>query len=555
MKVRLPFVIQDQLTAEAKGMEPIRGFDWDSDKHEREVFLDGPVSTRLAVLDFDEQSGELHRSVPFVDVGALKKYDVRRTIDDRKLQAVSVFATVLKTLAMYESDDVLGRRVEWSFDGPQLLIVPRAGTWQNAFYERESHSLQFFSFPGDERRPVVHTSLSLDIVSHETGHAVLDAIAPHLYDCVTPQSLAIHEAIGDLTTLFMSLDVRDLAERLLNQTGGNIKGINAYTQVAEEFGFYTGRDGALRSLWNQETMASIPDHNDFHDLSQVLTGAVYELLVGIYESRWRAMTEGGPPELSRSGKALWTAARAVRRIALRGLDYLPPGEVTFADYGRAVIAADAVASPDNPVYRHAFADILESRGVGSAASLRFVSPDHDLLPDVDLDALATSDWHAYELVNAHRDAFHVPADVAFRVEPRLRVCKKTWRREGEVTYREFIMKVSWENLEDAGRKIWARFGTTMVFDGDSGKVIAVVTTNPAVTRDNQDVARRAFVEHLLDQDLVAEPDRGLEVLAHTDEGIRVLATGRCLHLSRQGDPPIPADAGSEHRPELEDDRG
>ena len=50
-----------------------------------------------------------------------------------------------------------------------------------AFYERESHSLQFFHFPSKSPTnalTTVYTSLSHDIVSHECGHAILDGIAP-----------------------------------------------------------------------------------------------------------------------------------------------------------------------------------------------------------------------------------------------------------------------------------------------------------------------------------------------------------------------------------------
>jgi len=40
--------------------------------------------------------------------------------------------------------DILGRPLNWAFDVPQLLIIPRAGEQANAFYHPDSHSLQFF---------------------------------------------------------------------------------------------------------------------------------------------------------------------------------------------------------------------------------------------------------------------------------------------------------------------------------------------------------------------------------------------------------------------------
>lgn len=550
MKIKLPYMIQDQYTAEAKGLSPIGRFVWDVEKYEPEVFLDGPVCSRVAVLDFDEADGTLANAVA-LDRTGVWEYSVPESSGDRGFQAVSAFATVLKTLHLYESPDVLGRRIRWAFDGPQLMVVPRAGTWKNAYYERESHSLQFFSFAGSGRVPIVHTSLSHDIVSHETGHAILDAIAPHLYDCVTPQSLALHEAIGDLTALFGTLDSKPLRELLLDQTGGEIEGINAYSQVAEEFGMYTGRAGALRSLWNDMTLDSVDDPNDFHDLSQVLTGALYRLLVEYYRRVWEESSSTSPPKFSDSGFALWRASQAMERFALRGLDYLAPGEISFADYGRASIAADAVSNPDNPWFRRRFAEMLGERLGIDTDDLAFDAPDPDALGlAVDVTLLLASDWHAYQLVDEQRDAFHVPADVPFRVEPRLAVTKTTYRSSGEAHYHETILKVSWEQLEDGTHPRWVRFGSTVVF-GDDGRLLAVLTSNPGVTGASDAGARDEFIQSLLVDELFGGV--GAEITSVSDRGgFRLTGTGRCLHAAREAG--VPVEPTDDVHDDTEDDR-
>src|SRR5688572_20746648 len=224
MKIKLPLLIQDQLTAQIKDMPSIQ-----DDYYEEDFFLDGPVTKRVAILNFDPETGALSPGVPFrrADNGEDAGYVIadRNNLSSIDFNQVSVFATILKTMKMFEEPDTLGRRLTWAFNGPQLLVVPRAGEWANAFYERETHSLQFFYFhaEGDSNRPI-YTSLSHDIVCHETGHAILDGIAPDLYNCISPQALALHEAVADLTALTVALRSGVLREAVLKQTGGDLKG-------------------------------------------------------------------------------------------------------------------------------------------------------------------------------------------------------------------------------------------------------------------------------------------------------------------------------------------
>lgn len=91
---------------------------------------------------------------------------------------VSVFATILKTMYMFEEADTLGRPLTWAFDGPQLLVIPARVSGQTL---STNEKLTAFSFPlptRNQSRQARFTSLSHDIVCHETGHAILDGISP-----------------------------------------------------------------------------------------------------------------------------------------------------------------------------------------------------------------------------------------------------------------------------------------------------------------------------------------------------------------------------------------
>src|SRR3990172_6744717 len=126
----------------------------------------GPVGARVAVLDFSPESGALGpgvASIPPPKEPQPFRYSATTAPQRDALQtpafiSESVFGTVHETIRMFEEPDILGRRVAWAFPGPQLLVVPRAGEWENAFYERDSRSLQFFYFPHRVTGERVHRS-------------------------------------------------------------------------------------------------------------------------------------------------------------------------------------------------------------------------------------------------------------------------------------------------------------------------------------------------------------------------------------------------------------
>ena len=559
VKVRLPYMIQDQLTAVRKGMKPDEGFEYQGDEH----FLDGPVCERVAVIDFDEATQSLRPGVKFLSPpkgGGMGKYEVPKLggqydVSSRDFQNVSVFSTVLKTMRAFESSDVLGRKLSWAFDGPQLLIVPRAGEWANAFYERASRSLQFFYFTprnggGGDRR--VYTSLSHDIVAHETAHAILDGIAPDLYGAVTPQAMALHEAVADLTALFTAIDSRALRYTVLDQAGGTIRGDTAFSRVAEEFARGLGeRSGYLRRLNSMDKISMVSPY-DPYALCEVLTGALYQVLVTAFEEQKTRLSGIGPGDpdpkrkrFSASGRALVNAARLVRRLAFRALDYLPPGEVSFADYGRAIYAADRAANKTHPAYRRLLAREFKQRGIiADIADLKPVPPPPGLaIPPVTQRTLIRSDWLAYDFVNANRKLLKIPPKIPFRVLPRLYVEKSTYVTGGvEKKFRECILKISWEHVE--ANKIGPGYppkrvimvGTTLVLDGDNGHVRALLTTdlNPAHRR-----ARDVVLRELLDQELLAEPGAPPAFpdgpIAERDGEVLHLSGEACtIHLRPQG---------------------
>lgn len=536
-------------------MRPVERFGFDTD----EVFLDGPVSRRLAVLDLDPKTGRLRRGARFrPSVGKTPgTYDVasEQDFEAQDFMQVTSFATVLRTMQMFEEPDTLGRPIQWAFEAPQLLVVPRAGEWANAFYERESHSLQFFHFASkDEKNPLrtVYTSLSHDIVSHESGHAILDGIAPDLYSALTPQSLALHEAIADLTALVMAFRSPVVRETVLRQTGGSIRESNAFTRLAEEFGQALDPDRQqffLRSLLNDRKLGDPGvDATEPHDLSEVLTGALYTVMVKLHEdAKQRLLREQGGTELSVSGGALFRAAEQFQRMVFRALDYLPPGEISFADYGRAIYASDQAAHPDSAQGRDWLCEEFVTRGiVPNRAALETGAPyDEPALAEVDLQTLIESDWAAYDFASRNRDLLGIPAEIPFEVRPRLKTTKRVYHRgqQGEIV--DCLFKVVWRESEKNPSGRWfaderqITTGTTLAIAWDEPPrlVRLRLTTRPEDQREERD----RFLLRLDDEGALL-PAR--QATAHDGEPLRsavraelmggrmrVRGTARTLHVA------------------------
>src|SRR5438445_9270562 len=78
------------------------------------------------------------------------------------------------------------------------------------FLSLSSLSSFFFSSSADTRHlpsfPTRRSSDLFDIVSHATGHAILDGLKPTwIMNGHAPQTAALHESFADLTSIFLAL--------------------------------------------------------------------------------------------------------------------------------------------------------------------------------------------------------------------------------------------------------------------------------------------------------------------------------------------------------------
>lgn len=580
-KVNIPVAIKEPSTARRLGLAKA----WDGYDCELETHYDaGPASDRVAVLDRDpdgklhpgvayvspQQSGQKKGrfAVPVLPTSPGQKIQHNYNVSSREFNQASVFGTVLRTMKLFEDRRVLGRPVAWQA-GKQLQVIPRAGLLANAFYDRDTRSLQFFYFQAAAApQPWIYTSLSRDIVAHETAHAILDGIAPGLMETVSPQALAIHEAVADLAAVMLAAESRELVLRELEASRGALVDSNAFSAIAQEFGRGLQRD-YLRQLVNPKTLASVAG-DEPHELSEVLSGALFAVLVKLHEEHRRKYSQDeefrgrDDPMYSCSGKAFAAACFRLRNSVFRALDYLPPGEVSFADFGRAVLAVDEMGRLNPPHVREWLRQELVDRGiVADAAELAVLMNFRcEALVELDLDRLVAADSPgrqalAREFVLRHRDLFSIPPGATPRVHPPLvtrRIYYDEDRRETEVE--ECLMKVDWLETEDndvegcPAPQREVRLGTTMSINLRQKpaeqeqwpqkrevyvRVLLTSERSAALARARSRAIARLLAEGLLRLDAEARAPDGTSlrsfVLGSTEGGVlRLQGAGRQLHI-------------------------
>ncbi len=285
--------------------------------------------------------------------------------------------------------------------GPVLPAVAVAGQDLNAYYDRKA--LRFFRDVDATTKRIVQSGDSPDIVTHEQGHAILDAIRPDLWDAPHFEVAAFHEAFGDLAATFVALAEPELAERALSETKGDAARSNLVSRLAEELGAAVrdrwGADaalpGALRDSVNTFAYVDpkgLPDSAPARSLSaephsfcRVMTGACWDVLVAIFRA-------GAGPDRA---AALSRAAERTAAIAVAAAETAPSGADFFGRFARRIVREARTAT--DPALAPALAKALFERGL-------LASPDGpaEMSPDPDPGVIAPPEGEAPspELVRA-----------------------------------------------------------------------------------------------------------------------------------------------------------
>jgi hypothetical protein len=139
----------------------------------------------------------------------------------------------------------------------------------------------------------------------------------------------LHEAFGDLTAIFLTLSQFDQVEAIVAQTKADLHDKTFLSDMAEEFGLALGRPNGLRNADNDLRLSDVG--TEVHDLSQVFTGAIYDVLADIF-------TFERLPAVRDDAVTLYQSAEYLRSLLLRGIKASPAANAKFADVANQMLA-------------------------------------------------------------------------------------------------------------------------------------------------------------------------------------------------------------------------
>ena len=255
-----------------------------------------------------------------------------------QFDAVHTFAIVRMTLSMFQralAVDGTAAPLPWQWNSASntdpLRVYPHGlPNVMNAYYSRSDRALKFGDFIPSGATERVYTCRSLDIVAHETGHAVLDGLKPNwLLNNNPPQTGGLHESFGDLTAIFLALSQLDQVEAVIAQTKADLHDKTFLADLAEQFGLALGRPNGLRNADNNIKLSEAG--TEVHAISQVFTGAIYDILADIFDHERN-------PSLRDDAAVLLTCGSYLCSLVLRALLAAPSRAATYAHVANQMLS-------------------------------------------------------------------------------------------------------------------------------------------------------------------------------------------------------------------------
>jgi hypothetical protein len=204
-------------------------------------------------------------------------------------------AASLNRASEFWSNQVPG--ITWQV-GKVLPVDLYHGDDLNAYYDRVG--LRFFQ--GNVGARTFYSGESPDVVCHEHGHAVLDAVKPQLWDAASIEVAAFHESFGDMSAILCQLQVPSMRHAVLLETGKTLYRSSRLSRLAEQLGWAIRQSNptavdpdclrnAVNSFFYQDpdTLPSYTPGNSLssepHSFSRIFTSAFFEGMANMFKTK------------------------------------------------------------------------------------------------------------------------------------------------------------------------------------------------------------------------------------------------------------------------------
>ena len=285
--------------------------------------------------------------------------------------------------------DPIGVVWAWNVQPPGSALPVRLDVDEelNATYDRQA--LKFYH--GPTASGPVYSGESPDILCHELGHAVLDAIKPDLYHAASNEAAAFHEAFGDISAMLTAIRLPAFCTAVLAETHGRLYTNSRLSRIAQQMGTAIRAENpqavdadCVRNAVNRFIYADplqLPHSapatqlaSEPHSFSRVFSGAFLEALAALLTA---AAHPARPDEAQLNDCAARLATLLIKSVLAAPVvsNFMPQvaaGMVALADAAdaavlRAVFTARSLLS-------------LESSMEVSRLSGARVAPDHSAPP-------------------------------------------------------------------------------------------------------------------------------------------------------------------------------
>ncbi len=240
--------------------------------------------------------------------------------DSPQFRAAHVYAICRLTLDLWQR--YLGQPIIlWCNDVYSRLEIVPLVEWDNAHF---GPGFLEYGKLVDLRGLANELWMDLDAVAHELGHVILCSVLSYSKTYIAPRDfLAFHEVFADFVSVTSALTFQSVRERVLLQTRGELRIQNLASRICE---FSDGT--CIRTVCNDSTMSDVDDitlqadgawvdrfgeERTVFDYAAPLSGALYDILVTVYEAEMAERQRGPVHALSVASDALGSCIAYVAR--------------------------------------------------------------------------------------------------------------------------------------------------------------------------------------------------------------------------------------------------